>query len=273
MKLGVFAKTFPGQDPHTVLAAARNAGYACVQYNMACSGLGSLPSEIGADAIRLIRAAIAETGIEVAAVSATYNMIHPDRHERERGRCAFRAIATAAAQLGVRVVTVCTGSRDPEDQWRFHPENAGAASWKDLLDEFEALLDDAHQFDVVIGVEPEIANVVNSAQRARQLLDELRDPHIGIVLDAANLFEAVSLEAQRTIVKRAAELLGDSIVLAHAKDRLAGGSFAPAGAGVLDYGHYLAVLRNAGFDGTLIAHGMDANQASGVAAFLKAQLP
>ena len=43
MQVGVFAKTFEGNHPATVLAAIRDAGFSTVQYNMACSGLGSLP--------------------------------------------------------------------------------------------------------------------------------------------------------------------------------------------------------------------------------------
>ena len=43
MKLGIFAKTFPGTDAATVLAAARDAGYATVQFNMSCLGLAAMP--------------------------------------------------------------------------------------------------------------------------------------------------------------------------------------------------------------------------------------
>ena len=46
MQLGIFAKTFTGGDPQTVLVAARQAGFKSVQYNMACSGLSSLPAAI-----------------------------------------------------------------------------------------------------------------------------------------------------------------------------------------------------------------------------------
>ena len=38
MQLGVFAKTFTGTDPLTVLSASRAAGSETVQYNMSCSG-------------------------------------------------------------------------------------------------------------------------------------------------------------------------------------------------------------------------------------------
>ena len=74
------------------------------------------------------------------------------------------------------------------------------------------------------------------------------------------------------LIEDAVELLRGSIELAHAKDRLSDGSFAPAGRGVLDYRHYLRVLERSGFQGALITHGLEANEAKGIAAFLKSSL-
>ena len=55
MQVGVFAKSFDGDHPATVLAASRHAGFSTVQYNMACSGLGALPGTISEDAAREVR--------------------------------------------------------------------------------------------------------------------------------------------------------------------------------------------------------------------------
>ncbi len=43
MQIGIFAKTFAGNDADTVLRQSAEAGYEGVQYNMACSGLASMP--------------------------------------------------------------------------------------------------------------------------------------------------------------------------------------------------------------------------------------
>lgn len=274
MKPGIFAKPFDGRTPAELFAAARNAGYETVQYNMACSGLGPLPLAICNEAADEVRAASQQTGITIAAVSATYNMIHPDRSVRENGRRAFRAIAAAAHRMGTRLLTVCTGTFDPHDQWRHHRANATPEAWRELCGEFRLLLPIAAEHDICIGVEPELANVVNSAQRARDLLDTFGNDHIRIVFDAANLFETVaSQEEQRQIVENAITLLADSIALAHAKDRRPDGSFATAGTGILDYAHYLSTLQRSGFNGSIVAHGLTAAEAPAVAAFLKSHLP
>jgi sugar phosphate isomerase/epimerase len=272
LKLGIFAKTFDGTTPRVVLAAARRAGYDAVQYNMACSGLSPLPLAISDEIAEAVAAASTETGVEIASVSATYNMIHPNQGERERGRRGFEAIAAAAGPMGTRLLTLCTGTCDPEDQWRYHPGNSSRAAWDELCKEFHLLLVIADRHDLLLGVEPELANVVNSAQRARELLDVLNSGRVRVVLDPANLFEVADADRRRRLIEEAIELLGDSIALAHAKDRLPDGRFTFAGAGVLDYGHFLSVLRQYGYRGCLIAHGFRAGEAEGIARFLKSKM-
>lgn len=268
MRVGIFAKTFAGTTPDAVLAGARAAGYASVQYNFACSGLGALPESIPDATVSAIREASERTGVSIAAISATYNMIHPDINVREAGRRSFAAIAAVAHAAGSNLLTVCTGSRDAADQWRDHPDNQGAGAWQDMIAEFGHLLAIAERHDIFIGVEPELANVVNSAAQARRLIDTMASERIRIVLDPANLFEHEDADTRDGIIDAAIDLLKDRIAIAHAKDRNADGSFATAGRGVIDYPRYIAALKRAGFDGDVITHGLSAEEAPGVAAFL-----
>jgi sugar phosphate isomerase/epimerase len=272
MKVGVFAKTFMGSTPMEVISAAQRAGYGAVQYNMACSGLPSLPETISSAAADAVREAACRTNVEIAAVSATYNMIHPDLQVREAGRRSFNAIAAAAQRMGTRLLTVCTGSRDVEDQWRRHRDNSTASAWRDMLDEFRHLIEIAERTDVLIGVEPELANVVDSASKAKRMVNTLRSDRIRIVLDPANLLEAGTPEHRRAVVAEAVDLLADRIELAHAKDRYNDDRFAPAGDGVVDFPHFITALQKTGFGGALIAHGLVVEDAGRVATFLRATL-
>jgi sugar phosphate isomerase/epimerase len=272
MRLGIFAKTFPGSDPETVLAGVANAGFGLAQYNLACSGLDPLPGAIPEEVTTAIRAASAAAGVGIAAVSGTVNMIHPDPEVRRDGLRRLAVLITAAPAMGTRLVTLCTGTRDPADPWKFHPDNATPEAWRDLVASMETAIAAADANGVDLGIEPELANVVSSAEAARRLIDEMQSPRLRIVLDAANLFETASLAEQRDIVARAVDLLADRIVMAHAKDRAVNGDFVAAGQGVLDYRHYLAALRRAGFDGALVAHGLTAGEAPAVGAFLRRAL-
>jgi sugar phosphate isomerase/epimerase len=237
---------------------------------MACSGLPAMPDAISAETIEAVRAAAAESGIAIAALSGTFNMIHPNPAVREDGVRRLAVLAPAARAMGTRVVTVCTGTRDPDNQWQAHPDNGTLEAWRDLLASIEAALEIAETHDIDLGIEPELANVVSSAALARRLIDTAANQRLKIIFDAANLFEREALGDQRDIVSRALDLLADRIVIAHAKDRDADGGFAVAGQGVLDYGHYVSELRRVGFDGALIAHGLGAADAPAVAAFLRA---
>lgn len=268
MQLGIFAKTFAGANPSEILGAARDAGYSCVQYNMACSGLASMPGTIPPGVAETVAAAARTAGVRVAAVSATANMIHPDPAVRERGHASLRVIAAAAHGMGTGLLTLCTGTRDAHDPWRRHAGNDAPDAWRDLLGSMEIAIAIAEDHDIDLGVEPERANVVDSAAKARRLIDDLASPRVKIVIDPANLVETEPAEEQRRIVAAAIDLLADRIVMAHAKDRTPDGAFATAGTGVLDYPHYLRCLKRAGFQGPLVAHGLSASEASGVARFL-----
>jgi sugar phosphate isomerase/epimerase len=272
MQLGIFAKTFAGRDPLTVLQAAQAAGYTTVQYNLACSGLVSLPEFVPDEVASAARTASVQTGVGIAAVSGTFNMIHPDLEVRLSGHRALRAIARVAPRMGARLLTLCTGTRDPDDPWRRHPENHTPAALDDLLKSMEVAIGIADQYDLDLGIEPELANVIDSAVRARWLIDEMRSPRLKIVLDPANLFERATHSSQRELISEACDLLADRIVMGHAKDRYGDGGFAAAGKGVMDYPHYLKCLRSIGFTGPLVTHGLNSVDAPAVRSFLRSVL-
>lgn len=268
MRLGIFAKTFAGSDPLTVLQAAKAAGFAAVQYNMACSGLAAMPDALAPSQVAAVSDASRATGVAIAAVSGTYNMIHPDPAVRATGLRRLDLLIKNAAALGTNMVTLCTGTRDAQDQWRHHPDNATPEAWRDLLDEMAKACALAEPLGVKLGIEPELANVIDTVGRARALIDTLQSPALAIVLDPANLFEVAPLTAQRDLLSQAVDLLADRIIMAHAKDRDPAGGFATAGKGVVDFPHFLGRLQAAGFTGDLVTHGLAADEAAGVAAYL-----
>ena len=268
MQIGVFAKTFAVQGAVNVLQAVRQAGFETVQFNMACLGLPPMPDAIAAEVIKDVAEASRATGVSIAAVSATYNMIHPDTGARRTGLRRLGVMLRAARAMGTGLVTLCTGTRDPDDQWRGHPDNNSAAAWRDLLGEMEMAVAMAEECGVDLGIEPELANVVSSAEQARRLVDEMGSQRMKIVLDPANLFETAEPGERHDIVARAADLVGGRIAMAHAKDRDRRGAFIAAGKGVIDFRHFVLCLRRAGFDGPVVAHGLSADEAPAVARFL-----
>ena len=115
MRLGIFAKTFPRSSLGETLDAVRAHGIGCVQFNMSCAGLPSMPDELPLGLAERIREEMAERNLTMAAVSGTFNMIHPDADKRRDGLRRLEVLAGACERLGTSVITLCTGARDPED--------------------------------------------------------------------------------------------------------------------------------------------------------------
>ncbi|MBB5575837.1 MULTISPECIES: sugar phosphate isomerase/epimerase family protein [Rhizobium] len=269
MQIGIFAKTFPGTDPLNVLSAVRDSGYTGTQFNLACSGLPSMPDAVPEATVTAIRAAAQATGVSFAALSGTYNMAHPDASVRQTGLRQLAVVIETAAALSIPLVTLCTGTRHPSDQWAHHPENADPSAWADMAAEMSKALALAEDYGVDLGIEPEQANIVRSAADAQRLITEMGSKRLRIVLDPANLFESATPTEARAIVERAIETAAGHIAMAHAKDRYADGRFATAGQGIVDFPDFIARLKAVGFDGPLVTHGLSAAEAPHVAAFLK----
>ncbi len=261
LRLGIFAKTFAGSDPELVLRSAVTAGFHAAHYNMACSGLASMPDEVTEVDTNGIAAAVQATGVTLCGLSATYNMIHPNPRVRESGLRQLALLAAVAQKLSIKVLTLCTGTRDAADQWRHHPDNQSAEAWHDLLINMEMAVAIAARHDILLGIEPELANVVNSPDAALRLLTEMQSDRIGIVIDPANLFHVISLDEQRRIVADAVDRLAPHLIMAHAKDRNGQGQPVAAGQGIIDFSSYFRLLRNAGFDGAVVTHGLAADEA------------
>jgi sugar phosphate isomerase/epimerase len=268
MQLGIFAKTFAAQGALPVLSAVRAAGYKSAQFNMACVGLPAMPEEISSTTISEIDTAAESTGVSIAAISGTYNMAHPDPAIRTNGLRRLGVIIANAKAMGTSLVTLCTGSRDIDDQWRFHADNTTQEAWHDMRDEMAKALQLAEAHGVDLGIEPELANIVSSAGLAKELIDELKSPRLKIVLDPANLFEIETKRMCREIIAGAVDVLGEHIAMAHAKDRNPIGQFVAAGKGVVDFSHFAGCLKQAGFNGQLVTHGLTEAEAPAVAIFL-----
>ena len=272
MRLGIFARTFPRSLLEETLDAVRSHRIGCVQFNMSCAGLPTLPEEIPPELAGRIREEMNKRDLGMSAVSGTFNMIHPDPDKRHDYLRRLRVLAGACRRLGTSVITLCTGTRDPKDMWRYHPENATPEAWRDLLASMEQAVRVAEAHEVTLAFEPEVNNVVDSAKRGRLLLDEMQSSRLKVVIDAANLFRAGELAHSDEVLDEAFELLGEDIVIAHAKDVKNTGEVVAAGLGDLDYDRYLRSLRAAGFDGPLILHGLEESEVEGSVAFLRARL-
>lgn len=272
MEPSIFELVFPRPTLEATLDAVVDHGLRYVQLDLASTGLPSLPDRIPPDVASHIRHETERRSITIAAVSGTYNMIHPDRDVRDEGLAGLRAIAAACQTMGTSVITLCTGSRNRESMWRRHPENDSAEAWQDLVGSLAAALEIADEHGVTLAFEPEPANVVSSATRGRDLLREVNHPRLKVVMDAANIVATDRDRSPQTVLDEAFELLGDHIVVAHGKDLRADGSFCAAGEGIVPWDHALALFRSVGFNGSVILHSLTEHEADRSIAFMRDQI-
>ena len=169
----------------------------------------------------------AVAGVSLAALSGTYNMIHPEHGGARRWASpARRASSRRPHALGIPLVTLCTGTRDPDDQWRYHPDNADAGGLaRHGCRNGEGARRSPSSTASTSASSPSTANVVTSASDATRLIAEMGSPRLKIVLDPANLFEHADRRGgARPSSPPRSRRPPDTIAMAHAKDRDADGA-------------------------------------------------
>jgi sugar phosphate isomerase/epimerase len=274
MKLGVLSKLFPRKTIEDTFDAIAEAGFKCVQLNPEMIGLEPVPKVFPEELADRVRWIAEERGIGIATVQATFNMSHPDPEVRQDGLLRLRGVAGACRTLGTSVIAICIGTRNRQNMWLAHPDNNTPAAWADMLSCVSQAARIAEQFAVTLALEPEVSNVVDSAQKARRLLDEIGSRHLKITMDPANLFHAGELPRMQHILEDAFALLGRDIVVAHAKDLSHDGEAGQeaAGCGKLDYNRYISLLGQYHFEGPLLLHGLREGQVPTSVLFLKEKL-
>lgn len=275
MQLGIISRHVSRPDIEAVAAAIAGYGLSSVQLTLESAGLPEIPEAFDPQLAARIRDAFTTRGIAIAAVSGTFNMIDPDRDRRREQIERFPTLLRWCRALGCDVVTACTGTRNPAGMWRHHPDNSRPEAWDDLVTTLRDLLPDAEAAGVTIAFEPEVVNVVDTAEKAQRLIDQLGSQRLRVVMDPANYFHPDMLPRMTAVLDDVFARVGRFIALAHAKDVRGpdpGGDECirpAAGTGVLDYAPYLRLLRATGYDGALIMHSLSEAEVPSSAAYVR----
>lgn len=274
MEIGVFSRTYLCADLEQTYRRMRKDGIRHTQLNLSNAGLPTLPERVTEEQLAEIRRLTDQYEISLDALTGTFNMIDPDEEARERGCVQFAEQCRVAHELGIPLVSLCTGSKNPESKWKWHEDNRSDVAWDDLMRTTERVLKCAETYRVQLGVETEASNIIHSAKKARAYLDTVGSSRIGIIMDGANLFVPEQVGQMQEILTEAFALLGKDILLAHAKDIALrqGVDYVAAGEGCLDYRTYLALLKQSGYDGALILHSLREDQIAGSKKYLEAML-
>ena len=259
MQLGIFAKTFDRPNVASCLQAVADAGIPATQFNLSVAGLPTIPDQAVPDeVVETIRAAADQAGVALAAISGTFNSAHPDPAHRQTYLARFPHLCAVARDLQIGIITLSIGSRDPQDMWRWHPDNTTPQAWADSRTTLQALAALAEDYGLTLAVEPEHSNVLATADQAITMLDQIGSPALKIIYDAANLLDPDGYDpaAAAAAITRDIATLGPHIALGHAKELIADRAPAAPGTGLLPWPLIVQTLHEAGFDGALVIHGL-----------------
>lgn len=271
MEIGIFSRTYERMSLEAVFRQMDRQGIHHTQFNLSSAGMAALPESVDEETLLTVRALAKKYGITLDALSGTFNMIDPDVDARTRGCRQFETQCRAARLLGIPIVTLCTGSRHPTNKWAWHEDNLTEAAWSDLMRSTEKILRSAQDNGIILGVETEASNIICTPEKARQYLDDVGSSNLKIIMDGANLFRPEQVPWMGSILEEAFDALGKDIVLAHAKDFSLGQDidFVAAGEGKLDFPLYIRLLKQCGYGGPLVLHGLAQSQIEKSVAFLK----
>ncbi len=260
MKLGMYSLEVQRPSSGELFNAIREYGFSQVQFDFASVCSEEMPESLEPGFVNNIYEQAKAKDVEIIAVNGTFNMIHPDARVRLDGLKRLEVIAGACKALHCNLITLCTGTRNPGHMWSWHEDNLSPKAWEDLLVVMEKALDIAERYNVLLGIECEASNCINTPERARLLLDRFNSPRLGIIMDAANLFRpgAARKENFKGILDNAFELLGKNVCLAHGKDVKEGEGldFTYAGNGIVNFDYFVQKLGEYGYSGGMLLHGI-----------------
>lgn len=269
MRIGLCTTDFPRAYPALELFEKASAlGFDCVQLAFSsvteCGFTASdhieIPGCVSPAAIDAILDASHATGIPIGAVNGTWNMAHPDRTVREEGLRRMDGFLCAVASLDCPIATLCSGTRSHAHLWHENPENASPLAWAAMQDSMLRAAELAEKYGVTLAIETEAANIIDTPEKARRIMDEVGSDRLKMILDCANLFHRgeARTENVRPAIDRAMAFFSRDVVLAHGKDIEAsdGIRFCGTGFGIVDFPYMVDSLRRTGFDGDMMLHGI-----------------
>jgi sugar phosphate isomerase/epimerase len=204
------------------------------------SGFGSLSSDIA----QHIGNAFSDKGLQIAVLGCYFNMIHPDKIERRKGMDRFKEHLRYAKDFGCNIVATETGNVNAEIIYT--EENFKDMPFMAVVESVSELVEEAEKFGVIVGIEAGVNHPIYSIPTMKRILDMIDSPNLQVIFDPVNLLTIDNYINQEEIFEKAFEILGDKMVIFHAKDFIIeGGSLkqVPVGHGLLNYDKLFSLIK------------------------------
>lgn len=170
------------------------------------SDISDLTDEKFAEVCKIYR----DRGIEIVSLGVFTNLIEPDDEKRDVNLAYFKRHIELAGKNGIPFVSTECG---------FDPEHRGVrttcyeSAIDRIKDSLSILLEECDKWNVDIALETCVIDVIPSAKRAKDIINQIGHPRLKILLDPANLIANSSEEDMYFY-------LSDRVAYFHGKDRM-----------------------------------------------------
>lgn len=216
MKVGVVSRSFPEMTQYEAAAFMKENGFTHTELCMNgpdhkvwnYNGISDIES-VSKDEFKAIVENYRANGIEVTSLGVFTNLIEPDDAKRDEYLECFRRHIEYAAMAGIPYVSTECG---------FIPGSRGVNAdlyeqrFDRLKDSLSQLLEYCEKYDVCLALEPCVIDVVPSAKRTADLIEQLGSDRLKVLLDPANLIANSSEEDMFYY-------LSEHVAYFHGKDR------------------------------------------------------
>jgi len=266
MKTGICSSDFSIAPTEELFAKLESFGIETIQFHfgsVAQSGYVpdnalEIPPDIDGELVALVRRCADRHRVAIKAVNGIFNMAHPDESVRREGLRRLEGLAKAVSGLGCGYITLCSGTRNTLSPWDGHPDNGSAQAWDDMMQTVSAAVRTVEHFGLVLAVETEAGNIIDTPEKARLMMDSIGSPNLKMIMDCANLFHPgqARRENAREVMRHAFEVFGADVVIAHGKDICEGDDieFCATGEGIIDYPYFIQLLRKYHYAGDMFLH-------------------
>ncbi len=252
MQVGLLTARYRGDTMDTILNFAAEAGFDALEVDVR-PGCEHLNVEMDPGEAAEIVAQVRDAGLEISQMSCFLDISDPDEAERENNQNALRAAVELASASGVQNVGCLAG------------KPCGEMDRDETIDEIAApfyneLCPEAADMGVRFAMENWFATNIMHLGHWEHMFDAVDHENLGLNFDPSHLYH------QQIDYLHAVEVFSDRIFHSHAKDteivqhklRWFGNRderswwrYCIPGFGEIDWGVYIARLRDNDFDGTL----------------------
>ena len=163
-----------------------------------------------------IRDTFSKHNVNISILGCYINLAHPEDRELNELLDSFKEYIRFAREFGCSIIGTETGALNKE--YVYGPENNTEEAFQRTLNSIKILVEEAEKFGVIVGIEGVAKHVINTPERMKRVLDNIKSNNLQVIFDPVNLINEENYEKQDEIVKKSFELFGDRIVAIHAKD-------------------------------------------------------